>query len=146
MQNFPIMGKRNAIRIKLYSGRVLHGAEQEGSLHSSLQSGSRRCSLSKEWTLLLALSFHRAIPGDAGAAKQALLQVFSPIELVLISALCLELNRQLQTRRKEVVTPMPMGKALMLQEGLSTTSICTKFMERLPPQGPAKASSHFCCF
>lgn len=77
---------------------------------------------------------------------QALLQVFSPIKLFLISALRLELNRQLQTRRKEVVTPMPMGKALMLQEGLSTTSICTKFMKRLPPQGLAKASSHFCCF
>lgn len=61
--------------------------------------------------------------------------MFSPIKLVLISALCLELNRQLQTRIKEVVTPVPMGKALMLQEGLSTTSICTTFMEHSLPRG-----------
>lgn len=92
----------------------------------------------------MALSFHRAVPVDAEATSRLCSRC--SIKLVLISAFCLELNRQLQTRRKEVVTPMPMGKALMLQECLSTTSICTKFMERLLPQGLAKASFHFCCF
>lgn len=55
-------------------------------------------------------------------------RVFSHKAAVNLLSL-LQLKRQLQRRRKEAVPAVPLGEALRLQEGLSTTSTHSELME-----------------